>query len=468
MNWKLASEGNTTPSSDSEPLVVRAPMGNQFWLENTGGSSLNIKYYVNGQASPPLPQTANKPTLLDNSLAGTTGKLEIEVNGEKSILIEDIDSSLLTSPADLRGGLIVGQPRDVMPEPNPKVTFSPDAPPLDSRILLPDNALGNSEVDVISIIPSLPQMQAINEEGVYSVDTLTDGQVFWVLESFMQNSVATSANEFSVAIGQTVRHGKDLGGNAARNFLKEVIFQGKFAVKNISSWGGKAAIVFKGNHRSRSFLTAIMYGVKNDKMSYVSSYAEIASDIVNGNTGSAVRAAGAGSMPLKSGNFIGFAIAATFDVHAFMKDDDPEKNWGDLLGMLGVTFVKVWAAGFVGLLAAGAFAAAVAGAPVLAVVAVGAAVAIVVGVGLDFLDTQLGIKEGARKIGRGFIDIIDSILSFSFDDLEGMTDRWEQDFKSSLRENDPTGYCALFCSNPLDQLDAWMRGLGGRGLGGRY
>ncbi|WP_325895249.1 hypothetical protein [Grimontia sp. NTOU-MAR1] len=468
MNWRLASEGNTTPSSDSEPLVVRAPMGNQFWLENTGDGNLDVKYYVNGQASPPLPQTSDRPTLLDNSLAGTTGKLEIEVNGEKTTLIEDIDSSLLTSPAELRGGLVVGQPKNIAPEPNPRVPFSPDTPPLDARILLPDNALGNTEIDLISVIPSAPHIQAISDEGIYSVGTLTDGQISWLKESFLQNSVATVGNELAVAIRQTVSHGKEFGIKAARDFLKEVIFQGKFAIKNISSWGGKPAIVFKGNHRSRTFLTAVMYGVKNKKMTYISSYSEIAKDIIDGNVSSASKSAVAGSMPLKSGNFVGFAIAAAFDVHAFMKDDDPEKNWGGLLGMLGVTFVKVWAAGFVGLLAASAFLAAVAGAPVLAVVAVGAAVAIVVGVGLDFLDTQLGIKEGARKIGRGFVDIIDSLLSFSFEDLEGMVDRWEQDFKSSLRENDPNGYCALFCSDSLDQLDAWMRGLGGRGLGGRF
>lgn len=467
MNWRLASEGNTTPSSDSEPLVVRAPMGNQFWLENTSGNSLDVKYYVNGQASPSLPQTADKPTLLDNSLAGTTGKLEIEVNGEKTTLIENIDSSLLSAPGDLRGGLIVGQSGKVAPAPSPKIHFDPTAPPLDSRILLPDNALGNTEVDVISVVPSMPNAQAITEEGIYSVDTLTDGQVFWVLESFMQNSIATTANEFSVAIGQTVRHGRELGSAGARSFLKEVLFQGKFAVKNISSWGGKAAIVFKGNHRSRSFLTAIMYGVKNDKMSYVSSYAEVAGEIPKGINNTS-RTAVAGSVPLKSGNFIGFAIATTFDVHAFMTEDDPEKNWGDLLGMLGVTFVKVWAAGFAGLLAAGALAFFLTSAPVLLVVTVGAAASIFAGFGLDFLDSYFGIKEGARKIGRGFVDKIDSLLSFSFDNLERMVETWEQDFRSSLRENDPNGYCALFCSDPLNQLDAWMRGLGGRGLGGRY
>ncbi|USH04778.1 hypothetical protein K6Q96_24030 [Grimontia kaedaensis] len=467
MNWRLASEGRTTPSSDSEPLVVRAPMGNQFWLENTSGSSLDVKYYVNGQASPSLPQTADKPTVLDNSLAGTTGKLEIEVDGEKTTLIENIDSSLLSAPGDLRGGIIVGKPGEVAPTPSPKVHFDPTAPPLDSRILLPDNALGNTEVDVISVVPSMPNTQAITEEGIYSVDTLSDGQVFWVLESFMQNSIATSANEFSVAIGQTVRHGKELGSAGARSFLKEVLFQGKFAVKNISSWGGKAAIVFKGNHRSRSFLTAIMYGVKNNKMSYISSYAEVATELLNKNITGAYKAAATGSMPLKSGNFIGFAIATAFDIHAFMKDDDPEKNWGDLLGMLGVTFVKVWAAGFVGLLTAAGLLAFF-GAPVLLVVGLGAVASIVAGVGLDYLDSYFGIKEGARKIGRGFVEIIDSLLSFSFDDLQRMVETWEQDFKSSLRENDPNGYCALFCSDPLNQLDAWMRGLGGRGLGGRF
>lgn len=178
--------------------------------------------------------------------------------------------------------------------------------------------------------------------------------------SLSGNAISTAGGEFA-GMG---RYLTDIGRQHHRGVIvqafKELMVGGRFQVKRIASWGGRYAVVFKGNARNRSFLTAIMYGIDNSRVSYISSYAQVTSDILEGNPGNAVRSAAQGSAPALTraapyvnGNFIGFFISAAFDVKEFIEEEDPEKNWGELLGALGVTFIKVWAAGFTGILLAG-------------------------------------------------------------------------------------------------------------------
>ncbi|TNE63933.1 hypothetical protein [Celeribacter ethanolicus] len=195
-------------------------------------------------------------------------------------------------------------------------------------------------------------------------------------------------------------------------------------------------------------------------MSYISSYADVMSARAGGGTGAASAARSAAK-----GNFIGFIIAASFDVSDFVQSEDPEKNWGDLLGALGVTFAKVWAAGFAGVMIAGAIAASAAAAPVILVVGIGLGVSIVVGVLLDKIDQWLAVKERASRIGRVFagavprgLRAITAFIEEIATNVDSLLDQWYADFEQHLRENDPLGHCALFCSDPLDQLDAWMHG----------
>ncbi len=386
----------------------------------------------------------------------------------------------MTRPEEVQVGLIAGKRR----EPTPTGTQGRGIPVLSegneadlSAFLSEGVTEDNTDIDMIMVAETASGPGAVSP-GHHTVDALSSQSLNWLSASLAQNTVASSANEagnialFARQVSQNNR-GQVIAA------LKEIIFQGKFYVKAISSWGGKHAIIFKGAHRSRSFLTAISYGLRNDKMTYISSYADVVAAPTHlARIGSAVRSAG-------KGNFIGFAISASFDVGDFIASEDPEKNWGDLLGALGATFIKVWIAGFVGILTAAAIMAGAAAAgmtaPVLLVVTLGVGASIAAGWALDQLDDYIGFKKTAKKIGRALASVIGIpvqravLATVEFVEKivvsgKGLIDSWFDEFDKSLRRNDPNGWCALFCSNPLDQADAWSRGLGGRGfsLPGRY
>lgn len=85
------------------------------------------------------------------------------------------------------------------------------------------------------------------------------------------------------------------------------------------------------------FLTSAIYGLNNSKISYISSYAK-GMEAVQSRSASA---AGAVVRGAAKGNFTGFFISAIYDIAEFVQSENPEQNWGELLGALGVTFVKV-------------------------------------------------------------------------------------------------------------------------------
>ena len=462
------------PPEDTENYCAICNEGNRLWLENRGSSSVSVAVTVGSATSSVLPQTADAPTMLCNTVPNSGGPLTIDINGQTATALENLDPNLISRPEDVTVGLITA-PRGAGNRPIANESRGIPVRSAGNEVSLSDFLSdgvteGNTEIDMVMVCEAAQGSGAITSEGAYNVNDLSDAQLSWLSSSIAQNTISNVGNE----AGQVALFAREVSrGNRGQVVaaLRELIFEGRFYVKSISSWGGRFGIIFKGAHRSRSFLTAISYGLRNGKMSYVSSYADVMAAQAAGGSGVSQAARG-----VAKGNFIGFVIAAAFDVNDFFQSEDPEKNWGDLLGALSVTFVKVWVAGFVGVLLAGAIASAavaagVAAVPVVLVVGLGVGIAIGVGFLLDKLDDWLGVKESARRMGRAFAGAINRGLRSAAAFIERIAtavdstiDGWFRDFEESLRRNDPNGWCALFCGNQLDQADAWMRGLTGRGI----
>ncbi|WP_148292691.1 hypothetical protein [Paracoccus aminophilus] len=405
--------------------------------------------------------------MLPNTVPGSSGPINLSINGSDTRVFQKVDPRLLARAEDVTLGIIVGSPRQG-PRPMDESRGIPvmsDGNEADLSLFLSDGmSEWNTDIDMVMICLAAEGPGAITAEGIQQVDNLTETQLGWLSSSLAQNTVSGVANEggnialFAREVSQSSR-GQVIAA------LKEVIWQGRFHVKPIASWGGKMAIIFKGAHRSRSFLTAISYGLNNGKMTYISSYAEVAAPGVS----IAGRAAAAASAASK-GNFIGFAIAAAFDVNDFITTEDPEQNWSGLLGALGVTFVKVWIAGFVGILAGVVVIGIAAAAPVALVVGIGLSVSIFVGYKLDQLDNWLGVKDKAKKIGNAFagaasrgLRAVSAFVQKIVTSGKGIVDGWFDEFQKKLQRSDPTGWCALFCSNPIDLVNAWHRMFGAPG-----
>ena len=450
-------------------------MGNRFWLENQSGTPRSVTFSAGGSASPVLPQTATQHTRLENTLAGSGGALELSFDGQTATVLENVDTGLMTTPEDLRAALIVGAPRTSPPTPisgDRGIPFTSEVETARLGDFLPSGVSeANTDIDLVMCLQAAEDPHAITAQGLYDVDTLSEDQAAWVLKSLLINTITNSADGARVTLADVRRSFDVRTLSQMRAALNELIWEGKFYIKPISSWGGRFAIIFKGRTGGRAFLTAAMYGLRNRSMQFVSSYADIAASVQSGNTGAGAASAARGVV---KGNLIGFIVAGVVEVSEFMQSEDPEKNWGDLLGGLSVAFVKVWVAGFVGTLAAAAVVSAaaaglIASAPVVLVVGVGVGVAIAVGFALDGLDQWLGVSDAARRIGRSLGTMVTRAVEATaafverivMRPIDDMLDQWMRDFREHLRRHDPVGHCALFCTNPLDQLRAWEIGLGG-------
>lgn len=446
--------------------------GNRLWLENLSGLNASVAVTIGSETSKILPQTASDPTLLPNTLAGSAGSISIAINGHSCAPIEGLRADLIDRPEDVTVGLVVGRARAA---PNPLggaergIPVELNAAEADLSQFLPDGmTASNTEIDMVFVGVANEGPGAL-PPGLHDVDAISDEEADWLAQSLISNTISGVGNEAGavVAFGRQVRQGSP---GQVRTALKEVILNGRFYVKQIATWGGQSAIIFKGAAQSRSFLTAISYGLRNSKMSYLSSYALGMEAVQAPSTATIGRVAQSAA----KGNLIGFVIASHADVSEFIQSEDPEKNWGELLGSLGVTFIKVWAAGFTGILIAAGMAMGVLAltgtvVPVALVVSVGVGIAVAAGIGLDWLDNMTGFKAAARRIGhkfgiavqRGF-SAASAFIERISTNAEGIIDGWFQSFSNNLRQNDPNGWCALFCSSPSDQLRAWQRGLTGR------
>lgn len=462
-----------TPDT-AETACMVCQQGNRLWLENQSASNLSMAVTVGSATSGILPQTASAPTALINTVPGSAGPLSISVNGTDATVLQSVDPALLLRPEDVQLGLIAAAPRRTN---RPIGNQSRGIPVMErgnsvnlSDFLADGISESNTDIDIVMVCEAATGAGAITATGVHDVDSLSDAQLQWLSSSIVQNTITSTANEAG-GLAVYARNVNRAQRGAARAALRELILDGKFYVKRMSSWGNRYGIIFKGAHRSRSFLTAAAYGLRNNKMSYISSYADVMAAQTGGGSG-----AGSAARSAAKGNFIGFVISASFDVAEFVQTEDPEANWGDLLGALSVTFVKVWIAGFAGIIlasaiAAGAVALGAASVPVILVVGLGLGISIAAGFLLDKIDDWLGVKEAARRIGRSFagavsrgLSAVGSFVERIATNVDSMIDGWFRDFEQSLRRNDPNGHCALFCSNPLDQVNAWMRAFGGRGF----
>ena len=164
-----------------------------------------------------------------------------------------------------------------------------------------------------------------------------------------------------------------------------------------------------------------------------------------------------------SSSFVGFLVSASFDVHEFIVTEDPEKNWGDLLGALGVTFVKVWIAGYLGLLAVGAVLAFGFSVPIWGVVLLGLGLSVFFGYRLDRIDRNYNIKTSMEKICHDFAINVNYAYQWTYLQIESKLNSWENDFKKSIQKNDPMGHCALYCASSKDRLFSWMYAFGWKG-----
>ncbi|MCE8025319.1 hypothetical protein [Billgrantia aerodenitrificans] len=482
-------------------VVQPCQQGNRFWLENLSEHDVSVAFSVNNKASPIVPPGRDEATLLLNTVEETRGVLEMSVNGEAATLLGNIDNALIEKPEDLICGLVVGPRAERRPAPpataEMRIPFLPgESNDAELSRFLPEGIDRNStEIDMVMVWLA-PQGRPPLRQGYHQVDNLSDYQLDWLWECLHLNT--TSSSEDDMALGQSFSLRDSLYGNttsttggevaAAGRYLtemgrqhnrgmivqalRELIAGGRFYVRQIPSWGGRYAVIFRGSTGSRSFLTAAMYGIDNARMTYISSYAQVASDVLDGRPGGAASSALRGSAPaltraapFVSGNFIGFVISAAFDVNEFVRSENPEENWGELLGALGVSFVKVWAAGFVGVLAAGILAATVlAGAPVYVIVGVGALVAIGVGIGLDYLDNEIGakdwVKEKVRKIGNEMSSMVGAAFAASVEFLDAVQSSvrqsvagWIDDARFRLRQAGDAVWGLIFCSSDPDGIN---------------
>lgn len=474
-------------SRDVGDVCYHCQTGNRFWLESLSDQNLSLAFSVDGISSSIVPPGRETPTLLFNTREGTRGKLDMAVNGASLTLLGNVDNSLIEQPEDLACGLIVGPNAESSSSPRHARVYIPFiSEEVDLDQFLPIGMEEQlTEIDMVPVWLSPPGVSPL-AVGIHHIDDLDDEALNWLWEtlylnsssqeienlargfnaegSLSNNSIATASGEMASAGRYLADVGRQYRRGEVVQAFKELMLGGRFQVRRIASWGGRYAVVFKGNVRSRSFLTAIMYGVDNARVSYISSYAQVASDILEGNSNSALRSASQGAAPsltraapYVNGNFIGFFISSAFDVKEFMEEEDPEKNWGDLLGALGVTFIKVWAAGFVGIMLAGVMAATLlAGAPILVIVGLGAAVAIGVGVGLDWLDNRVGAKEWVKEKARSIANQISVSASSAFSATVDFVDTvrvearqrarvWVGDVRSRLRRSGEAIGGLIFC-----------------------
>lgn len=326
-----------TPDAPENVCMV-GQQGDRLWLENQSGRNMSLAVTVGSQTSEILPQSANQPTPLLNTVTGSAGAIDISVNGQSATLMRRVDPSVPARPEDVQVGMIATQPwqtnRPIRGENRSIPVLSSNNTVNLSDFLSPGVTEDNTEIDLVIVLRANSGAGAITREGHYVLDELNDNQLQWLSSSIVQNTIASGIDEASGLAVCAERISRGQRGQAI-SALRELLVQGKFYGKPIASWGG-----------------------------------------------------------------------------------------------LGVTFIKVWAA-----------------------------------------DNWLGVKQTAQRIGRSFAGAVSrgltAIGTFAeriASGVDSMIDGWFRDFEQSLRQNDPVGHCALFCSNPIDQLDAWMRGFGGPGI----
>ncbi|MCY9843457.1 hypothetical protein [Vibrio caribbeanicus] len=395
--WIFAGSAKTTDAKDKEPVVMHAPAGNMFWADDQSGQNLDIQFAVNGKKSPSLPKEFTpKATLIPNSLEDTCNSLELYVNGQNFTLLEKIPTEGLKAPGDLRAAILTC----------PLQTSR-------GKSLIKPNDNGNEVLSIIKASDSL--MLPPNSMGeVYNIDDMAEEVISALFDTLAENSLLEfyehlqnnnrDQNAMATAMTQTVEHGlayayykSTYGTAAAKGYLKELIFQGKFTIKKMTQWGGKLGVVFKGERTNRTFLTGINYGIHNDKMKMLSTTLQVAEDLKSNTSISKFNSALSSANPLKGANIISFLFVTSFDMYEFFKKDIGEQNIAEFLGAIGVTVAKLIIAGTAAVLFLSSliavFTLTLSSAMVFFSIA---GLSFLVGWGLDAFDAKIEIKNNVK------------------------------------------------------------------------
>lgn len=430
-------------SQDADGYCKTCQQANLFYLGPPPSScELDVAGQVNGLMTPMLP--AGKIYPLQNTQPGTTNRLELTIGGRQCLICNDIrDIGLVGRPEDLKVALGTASVPAFQPAAvSPGIVTAPDGRPVIAplRHMVPigqvssarmmgqmglitagserntldvmsdtaylanggDNAAEQARiVTSIQAHPSLgpppfagnkaiTDLTPIEEDWLVRAALAVIGPVEWVnqITGVTALAKATGADMSLTGTnmpGVVIEVVETLLTGDKRRFLFEMYGQriGKIWVNS----RGSVLISFTGNKLLRSFVTSNVYGAANAKVSLIETAAR-----TRLTPGAALKAVGSRSGVLSIG-FVTF-----FDVAEWLSQPSSEREVNDLVATLLWDVAAVSISIIAGAIAAGAvllLAPGIATAAVLVTVGIGFGV--VVGLGLDWLDSRVGIKSAIRS-----------------------------------------------------------------------
>ena len=230
------------PARSVEDPICPCQQGNLFYQHNMSSTALSTIFAPNngGMSTPVLAQFTEEPLNFANVVDTSGGNLEASINGQAITILENIDTSQLNTPEDLRAGIVVGAPRTTPREPlslpQDGIPFQSEINPADFAKFLPDGVSeSNTDIDMVCVLLAAPGTGALSE-GQYNVDDVQESALRWLLVSLAQNTFANVTNEAAMTGYYLNGVRQAQGVEAMRSVLKEVILQGRFTIKRISSF----------------------------------------------------------------------------------------------------------------------------------------------------------------------------------------------------------------------------------------
>ncbi|GEM77602.1 hypothetical protein [Vibrio sagamiensis] len=347
--WIHVGSSKTTDANDKEPVELNVPAGNMFWADDQSGQDLDIQFAVNGKKSPVLPKEFSpKATLIPNTVEGTCKSVEVYVNGRGYTVIDRVPTEAINAPGDLKAAIMT----------------CPAKPKNQDTFIRPNSGDVNEEtITILKASDSLVLPE--NQLGqAYNIDELTEEMISALYDTLAESSLLAlevyehfgnsnrDQNAAATMMVQAYEHGqaykyykKEYGQKQAIAYLKELIVGGRFTLNPVKEWKGKLGLAFKGDRKSRIFLTGIRYGVQHDKLQIVSTTLQMAEDLHLKNYKNYWGSVLGDAIPFKGTNIITFVFVASFDVYEFFKKDVGEQNIAEFLGALGMTTAKLFTAG---------------------------------------------------------------------------------------------------------------------------
>ncbi len=224
------------------------------------------------------------------------------------------------------------------------------------------------------------------KDGPVEIDLLTDEQCKDIANQLLGENYEEQADEEKVERDKfwTAKKGVPTGATTGkalwnhRQVLKDFGFKGKFYIKTVK---GKEYVVFRGYNGLRKWYTGTRYRVTNPKVINLSAAGKLKSGI--------------------KGNAVTILIVGAIDIADWILSEDENKQFEDLCVTLGMDALKV----VIGSVVTAGLAALVLSAitltiPVSVVIIGTIAISVFVGLGIDFLDTKLGVTEYMQGKGR--------------------------------------------------------------------